>query len=182
MQLVLDIASTSGSERTDEVVSVLADDIIDLALEQHSGKEGRGDISLHQCLAASQQHAVRSSAEAGSGVQHPFFDSFAQRAVMHDGIARTARLSAMSIALGEGRQGHVERHAVTLHSGEEMVLTFQTAGQATVSAAYKGLRSQNVWVLTRVAGEYDEGTLQVRLCHKPYLCVARPACCSDALY
>ena len=112
------------------------------------------DITLEGCLKASHSRAPDATVR-----QPPFLDTYAHRALCFSGVARAELLSSVST----GATTHVQRHAATLHNGEEVILTFRLARETTVRAAYKGLASEPQWVLERAWGEYAR--LQVRTRH-----------------
>ena len=120
-------------------------------------QRGKIKLSLQHCLDSSLLDHM-----AGKAPQ-PFLDSFARRAILHRGLDGYQALSAMSLDTKDGKKGHVQRYLVytNLHR-EKMVLTFHTAQQDTVRAAYKGLQAGQVWVLTKVTGEWLDEDLRVR--------------------
>ena len=87
----------------------------------------------------------------------PLLDTFAQRALTHDGASSHAIRSAVSTSDTE----HVRRVEVQSQVGEDMVLTFKLAQQAVLKAAYRSVASEDAWVLQRVRGEWDEAALKV---------------------
>lgn len=109
-------------------------------------------ITLDGCLKASHSRSPRDTVQ-----KPPFLDTFAQRALCFEGVLEHHLLSAVTT----GEKSHVQRHAATLHTGEEMVLTFRFAWQTSVRAAYKSIASEPQWVIERVCGEFVE--LQVSL-------------------
>jgi 4-hydroxy-L-threonine phosphate dehydrogenase PdxA len=104
------------------------------------------DITFNCCLCASQSRAARATSPP---IDPPFLDTFAERALCFEGVAQHSLLSAINTSGSEA----VQRHAVTLCSGEQMVLTFQTALQTSIKAQYKGLVTEPLWVLVRIFGE-----------------------------
>ena len=111
------------------------------------------DFTLDDCIRGSQSPSITG---AGAG-RRPFLDTYAQRALLFEGIAAHTHLSAVA----RSETAHVRRVAATLRSSEPQVLTFQLERQTCLKSAYRGLATEEEWKLSRVSGEFE--ALQVRV-------------------
>jgi hypothetical protein len=80
-------------------------------------------------------------------------DDFAARALLN--LGQTPRdIKALSTFTAPGH--HLQRFALTTHSGEHMVLNIRLAQEEVLEPQYRGCRLTTRWVLRSITGEKQE--------------------------